>query len=276
MEIKYPKKSEAAKRRWKSKAYRDNVINHLKKRVYTKEHRDNIGKALKNRKFSEETLIKMRKPKQKKPIRTPEHNKKISESNKTRSEEKQIKIMEGIVGGFWYGKVKNDSSELYCERWYLVNPRVHAFNEIYNEGKCVVCGEFPTNDTLVGHHIYYEKKACCIHAEDGFYYSNLNIKNKRKQEYRIIGDPDKFVCVCKKCHGKLNSGFENRKKWADIFTNLIEEKWGGFCYIDKEAMAIYTNDDGWINGDEIRATRRWNIQKRKEMNERTKTKENIL
>lgn len=207
-EIKYPKKSEAAKRRWKSQAYRDNVIDHLKKRVYTKEHRANIGKSLKNRKFSEETLIKMRKPKGKKPIRTPEHNKKIGESNKGHPVSAEVrKILseshKGEKSPTWKGGV---SFEPYCPKF---NAELKERVRVFFGNICVECGNPQNGKKHQVHHVNFNKMTCCD------------------------GTPPLFVTLCRSCHSKT---IYNRPYWEQHFTDMINQYYGGKCYLTKEEM----------------------------------------
>jgi DNA-directed RNA polymerase subunit RPC12/RpoP len=138
--------------------------------------------------------------------------------------------------GFWYGHpIINKQDQIYCELWKDVNPRVHAF---FNN-KCCLCGTEETTISHVGHHVFYVKEACCWHNEDGEYYTNLNVNTHRKDEYYIGDNPNYFVILCQSCHGKTNGTFENRKKWADYFKNMIDEKYEGKCYLTKEEYEKY-------------------------------------
>ena len=138
--------------------------------------------------------------------------------------------------GFWYGHpILHNSPTVYCEIWKDVNQRVHAF---FNY-ECCLCGEKEMGISHVGHHVFYVKEACCWSNESGEYYTNLNVKTHRKDEYYIGDNPNYFVILCQSCHGKTNGKFENRKKWADYFKNMIDEEYNGKCYFTKEEYEIY-------------------------------------
>ena len=169
-------------------------------------------------------------------ILTDDHKKKISESNKgiEHYEEWIIKEIESKIGGFWYGNVRYNGVH-YCELWKDVNPRVHAFFE----NKCVECEATMKAKSHAGHHIFYVKRACCWHSEDGIYYTNLNAPDHPAKDYCIGENPNYFVILCNKCHSKTNGNYENRKKWADHFKQLIDMKYGGKCYLTKDEYAAY-------------------------------------
>jgi hypothetical protein len=141
------------------------------------------------------------------------------------------KMVEGLIGGFWYGNVRYTEPQ-YCVLWKDVNPRVHSF---FNY-KCVECGEPENGRSHIGHHVFYVKKACCWYNENGIYYTNLNAKDHKENDYCIGSNPNYFVILCSKCHGKTNGNFANRKKWADHFKELIDTQYNGKCYFTKEEM----------------------------------------
>ena len=146
------------------------------------------------------------------------------------TEETRLKNIEFHVGGFWYGNVKYYPSE-YCELWEDVNPRVHAF---FNH-TCCLCHTHESNHSrVVGHHVFYVKKACCWQSDDGIYYTNLNAIDHPAHDYYIGENPNYFVILCQSCHGKTNGKFENRKKWADYFRKMIDEEYDGVCYLPKK------------------------------------------
>jgi hypothetical protein len=120
----------------------------------------------------------------------------------------------------------------YCEKWKDVNPRVHAFFD----RKCVECGVPENGRSHIGHHVFYVKEACCLFNDDGIYYTNLNCKEHPEHNYFIGENPNYFVILCPTCHGRTNGNFENRKKWADHFKELIDTKYNGKCYFTKEEM----------------------------------------
>jgi hypothetical protein len=140
-----------------------------------------------------------------------------------------LKIIETHRGGLWYGVVTYPDLPRYCELWEDVNPRVHAF---FNY-ECCLCHAPENGRSHSGHHVFYVKNACCWQSEDGLYYTNLNAKDHPENDYYIGENPNYFVILCASCHAKVNGKFENRKKWADYFRKLIDEKYGGVCYTPK-------------------------------------------
>lgn len=171
-----------------------------------------------------------------------EQREKISRSleGRTKSEEHISKVVESNSGeGFWYGHhfLKNPPrSPRYCELWKDVNPRVHAFFDY----KCVECGASEIVHSHIGHHVFYVKEACCWYNEDGLYFTNLMAPDHKDDDYFIGENPNYFVILCSKCHGKTNGNFENRKKWADHFKKIIDEQYNGKCYFTKEEMGELT------------------------------------
>lgn len=165
-----------------------------------------------------------------------EHKAKTSNALKGRifSEDTKTKISEAKClhqNDIWYGGVKNDrTAGIYCKLWKEVNPRVHA----YFDYKCVICGKKEDAVSHIGHHVFYNKLACCEYNEDGMYYTNLNARNHIQKDYCIGENPNYFVILCKSCHAKTNGNYDNRKKWADYFKNFIDVEHGGICYLPKE------------------------------------------
>lgn len=121
----------------------------------------------------------------------------------------------------------------YCEIWKDVNPRVHAFYGY----KCVLCGQPENGRSHIGHHVFYVKEACCWYDESGVYYTNLNAVDHKENDYCIGRNPNYFVILCRSCHGKTNGYFANRKKYADLFKDMIDTYYEGKCYFTKEEYA---------------------------------------
>lgn len=155
-----------------------------------------------------------------------------------KTDEHSLKVIESNSGeGFWYGHhylINPPKIPRYCYKWEDVNPRVHAF---FNY-KCVECGAEETTRSHIEHHVFYVKETCCWAAEDGIYFTNLNAPDHCDNDYLIGENPNYFVILCSKCHGRTNGNFANRKKWADHFKNLIDTKYGGRCYLTKEEMGV--------------------------------------
>jgi len=124
----------------------------------------------------------------------------------------------------WTGGSKD-----YCEKWSLeFRRRIRAFFDFI----CAECGTPQNEKKLHCHHIYYDKKACCSVNEDGNYFSNLGIKDN-PHSFKIIGDPNKFIALCKSCHAK-SSRKKNREYWARHFEEIINDYYLGRSYFTKE------------------------------------------
>jgi hypothetical protein len=120
----------------------------------------------------------------------------------------------------------------YCEKWTKkFKQRIIAFFG----NTCIECGEIPSK-TLRCHHVYYDKKACCAINEDGKYFSNLNIKG-REHNFEIIGDPNKFVPLCERCHNKTH-GKNKREFYARHFEEIINTQYNGKSYYTKEEYEL--------------------------------------
>ena len=140
----------------------------------------------------------------------------------------------------WYGGVVYiNNKQIYCDLWPDVNERVHAFFDY----KCVGCGTPETNRSHAGHHVFYVKNACCWVNEDGIYYTNLNATDHIKNDYYIGENPNYFVILCPECHGKTNGNFENRKRWANYYKNVIDTEYGGKSYYTKEEWEIIKREN---------------------------------
>lgn len=187
--------------------------NHFYKKRHTEETKQKLSKALRGKIPSLETLQK-------------QQDKKLG---KIHTEKTKMKMCEGHLGGFWYGNVRY-GYHIDCELWKDVNPRVHAWFDY----KCVLCEEMENGHSHIGHHVFYETKACCMTSEDGQYYTNLNAKNHPIKDYYIGENPNYFVILCRSCHGKTGGSFENRKKYADELREMIDTYYEGKCYYTKE------------------------------------------
>lgn len=62
--------------------------------------------------------------------------------------------------------------------------------------------------------------------------SNGNI-----HEHEIIGKPEKFAVLCKKCHSKTTT--HNRYEWIKYYENLINTKYNGKSFLTKEEFLNY-------------------------------------
>jgi hypothetical protein len=99
-------------------------------------------------------------------------------------------------GGISFGR--------YCEKFnYEFKERVRDFFG----RRCAECGAPETEHTLHVHHVNYRKDACC--ADDAV---------------------PLFVPLCHACHMKTNY---NREFWEARYTALINDVYGGQCYLPK-------------------------------------------
>ena len=151
--------------------------------------------------------------------------------------------LETRIGGFWYGSVRNDSGRTpderkYCELWNEdLKERIRAYWGYASvlSGKIEIqtrSDGFP--HSISCHHVYYQKKSCCVWDEDEQgYYANINIGTHRSpiiEKYYIDGDPNKFVTLTRSEHKKTDF---NKIHWIKTFEKLIEDQ-GGKCYFTKE------------------------------------------
>ena len=103
----------------------------------------------------------------------------------------------------------------YCDYFDSVKPRALAFYKDSYGDICPLCGEYFISGTGSVHHVYGEKRSCCLVVGEKNY-TNLNLKN-HPRTFEIIGTPDKFIVLCKKCHSKIwPRNFEKRAEWQGI------------------------------------------------------------
>jgi len=121
----------------------------------------------------------------------------------------------------------------YCEKWTPeFKNRIRAFFGY----QCLECGTPQNGKLLHCHHVYYDKKACCAVNENGEYFSNLGIKDA-PHDFKIVGDPNKFVALCLPCHSK-SSGKTQREKWARYYEEKVNGYFGGKSYFTFEEFAL--------------------------------------
>jgi hypothetical protein len=106
----------------------------------------------------------------------------------------------------WRG---GSSFEPYC---VLFNDEFRERVRIYFGYICVECGTPQNGRNHTVHHVNYDKETCC---------------NKKIPL---------FVCLCNSCNGKAN---KNRPYWEQHFTEMINNYYGGKCYLSKEEMKAY-------------------------------------
>lgn len=135
----------------------------------------------------------------------------------------------GSVHHSWTG-----GSTTYCEKWTPeFRERIRAFFSY----QCVECGTLQNGTKLHCHHVYYNKKACCLISDNGNYLSNLGI-NVLPATFEITGDPNKFVALCTSCHKKAGGSFKNRSVWARHFENIINIYYLGRSYLMQEEYSF--------------------------------------
>ncbi len=117
----------------------------------------------------------------------------------------------------------------YCEKWTSgFRRRIRTFFD----NRCVECGTQQGKEKLHCHHVYYDKKACCAVNENGTYLSNLGITGN-PHSFIIVGDPNKFVTLCRSCHAKTTAK-RKREYWARHFEEIINHYYQGNSYLTKE------------------------------------------
>ncbi len=176
-------------------------------------------------------------------------NPKIKESMKKRSE--NASYIEKLTGEpFWYGHhlLTKNNRKYYCELWNRdLKNRIDAAYDY----KSILSGKdkFKNNGkNLDRHHLYWQEKACCVWDEDaqGYYAWINNGSNKYPVwiKYYIKGDPNKFVLLTHKEHGKVRGSKKSGKDkiwWIKFLERVVErrEKEGKKCYLSKEEYEIY-------------------------------------
>ena len=173
--------------------------------------------------LSEQSRIK-RSISLKKVVHTPEWNANVGASKKgfNMTEEQKKKIRNTLAGkycgdknGNWKGGI---SFEPYCPKFNReFKERVRAFFGY----KCVECGTPQNGEKLSVHHVNFNKKTCCDNSIP------------------------LFVTLCRNCHMKTN---HNRPYWEQHFTSLINDKYGGKCYLPREVPRDHVNGTAQITG----------------------------
>lgn len=131
---------------------------------------------------------------------------------KTFPELYRTKLVEGGVGGFWYGNVRYYDGPQYCEKWTeSLRERVRA----YFGNTCLLCGTPQNGRKLVVHHVWYNKKTCCDDS------------------------PRSLVPLCQSCHAETNF---NREYWSEYFQHIIDTYYDGKCWLSREEYATLTKD----------------------------------
>ena len=90
--------------------------------------------------------------------------------------------------------------------------------------QCSNCEQPQNIEKHCVHHVYYNKMACCEQNENGEYIYNID-----GEQVIVIGNPNKFVALCKSCHAKTN---HNRVYWARYFEDIINNWYDGRSWMD--------------------------------------------
>lgn len=179
-------------------------------RVVSAETRAKISAANKGRVVSEKNRRMLSRAHRGKVV-SAETRAKMSASRKGRQmpEEWRRKIGDALRGEkchLWRGGI---SYEPYCVKFSKeFRERVREFFG----RRCVECGAPENGRRLSVHHVNYHKDACC--AEE------------------VV---PLFVALCQSCHAKTAG---NRDYWEARFTALIDEQYGGRCYLPRADCRI--------------------------------------
>ena len=169
--------------------------------------KDPVKEAERRRKLSEANKGE-KSPNYGKP-RSEETRRKISEAHKGKSlsEETRRKLSEALKGEKspnWKGGI---SFAPYCPKFNNeFKERVRSFFG----RRCVECGTQENGKALHVHHVNFNKMSCCDDT------------------------PPLFVPLCPSCHARTQ---KDREYWEEHFTSMINEYYGGLCYLLKEDMA---------------------------------------
>lgn len=203
-----------------------------KGRPLSAEHRRKIGEANKGRVRSPETRLKLREANLGKAM-TPETRAKIGAALKGRevSAECRANLSKALKGRLITDdhrrKISETKKGTFCgpdhPRWRggtSFGPYCFRFNSEFKERvreffgrRCAECGAPEGDRRHFVHHVNYRKDSCC--AEDA---------------------PPLFVPLCHSCHPKTN---HDREYWEARFTALINEQYGGRCYLPRAVIVDY-------------------------------------
>jgi hypothetical protein len=124
------------------------------------------------------------------------------------------KIVEGNIGGFWYGNVRYYDVK-YCDKF---NGEFRERCRAFQKYRCSLCGHLwiQGEKKLAVHHVHAKKDSCC---------------NETSSKY--------FVCLCSStCHGKT---IGKERLYAPRFVRYILKNFGGRCFFMKSEMDTKRN-----------------------------------
>lgn len=190
------------------------------------EHKRKISEALKGCVRSPDTRAKIREAlKGRSPSIETRAKMSAAQTGKRVSEETRQRLSEALVGRLVTEETRHKISKAkrgkFCgpdsPRWRggtSFGPYCFRFNSEFKERvreffgrRCAECGAPEGDRRHFVHHVNYRKDSCC--AEDA---------------------PPLFVPLCHSCHPKTN---HNREFWEARFTALINEQYGGRCYLPR-------------------------------------------
>lgn len=181
---------------------------------HTDETRAKMSASHKGKKFTEEHKAKIRAANIEAAKHRPDtwhQRQREAQTGKTLSQSTIEKLRAINSGSGNPAYIDGSSFEPYCPKFNAdFKRRCRAF---FNH-TCVICGktEEETGEKMHVHHVLYNKNACCD------------------------GEVPLFVTLCRKHHLDSN---HNRTQWKAVFTQLINEKYGGKCYFTKEEYALF-------------------------------------
>lgn len=185
-------------------------------------HRKDSPALLTGWKHSEETRMKIGLKSKGRKNNYPKNRKSKPHSDETKRKLSLSKVGENNP---WFGKklpkeIKMKMSDAHkgkkCHLWkggISFSPYCPKFNRDFKERvreffvrRCAECGKEEKCESrkLSVHHVNFNKMACCDDTKP------------------------LFVPLCRSCHSATNS---NRDYWQARFTNLIETKYGGKCWV---------------------------------------------
>jgi hypothetical protein len=185
-----------------SKEVRDKISAGNSKKVRSPEYC--IRLSLNNPMYLPEVRKKVSDKLKGKPL-SPEHCKKISENQigRKQSEETKLKISDAHKGEKHHNWKGGISFAPYCEKFD--NPFKERVRIFFGR-VCVECGNSEIKEKLHVHHVNFDKMTCCNDAKP------------------------LYVALCRSCHMKTNF---NREYWERHFTDIINNKYNGQCYIPR-------------------------------------------
>jgi hypothetical protein len=215
------KNKEAAQKRSQNPEWKRKNKEAIQKRFQNSEYRNRNKEMLQNLTQDPEWKRKNKEAAQKRSQNLKwRDNQIIGAQKRIQNPEWQLNSTESRVGGFCIQNIRYSDRLYYCELWcpdlWLRIDKAQNYKSILSEKtKDDIIYLDGKTRALFRHHVYWQKKACCVWDEDAQgYYAWINIGTPKKPN-KIKYSKDKL-------------------KWIKIFEDLIETKLGGICYIPKD------------------------------------------